>query len=133
MKRRQPERTIQAQGVALLRSLGAAVWVLGTTRRRTDYGGTMQTPGWPDVKAFLPARTGRAALALWWEAKAPGGRLRNEQAIFALHCATCGERHVTGDLDALIAALIDWGVLRRDQVPHYRTSDAVSPAKGCRA
>jgi hypothetical protein len=29
---------------------------MGTTRRRGDYPGTMQTPGIPDLMAFLPVK-----------------------------------------------------------------------------
>jgi hypothetical protein len=119
--RRQPERAIQAAGVKLLRSMGE-VWVLGTTRRRGDHPGTMQTPGIPDVKAFLRhPTTEQTRHGLWWEAKAPGGRLSVEQERFRACALAAGEAHVVGDLDALIARLVAYGYLRSDQVAHYHT------------
>ena len=115
---RQPERAIQAAGVKLLRSLGADVWVTGTTRARGDYQGTRMTPGLPDCIAFL-RRLGEAKQHLLiWEAKAPKGRLRPEQAKFAACCFFAGVAHVTGDLDALMQWLIAHGYLRADQVSH---------------
>lgn len=55
MKRlRLPEKAVQQQIVHLLRSLGAHVYEIGTRRRRQDYPGTMQSPGIPDLVAFLP-------------------------------------------------------------------------------
>jgi hypothetical protein len=123
-----PERVEQANGVQLLRSMGAAVYVLGTVRRKGDHPGTMQTPGIADVEAFLPAREGRPRRLLKWEAKSRRGRLRPEQAVYRELCsATPGVLHVTGPLDALIAALIEHGYLRGDQVGHYHL-----PAGGAR-
>jgi hypothetical protein len=114
--RRQPERAIQAHVAALLRHVGADVYVLGTTRRRGDYHGTMQTPGLPDLLAFLPRGGGLLAV----ECKAPGGRLRPEQETFRTACLACEApfltHHVVGGLDAVIAYLIDLGLLRADQV-----------------
>ncbi len=133
-KRRSPERAIQSDGVRLLRTLGARVWVLGTTRRTGDYAGTMQTPGLPDVIAFLP----RSAMwphphhtapvhpyrhLLVWEAKAPKGRLRPEQADFQDCCHRAAISHVVGGLDELIRWLTEYGYLRRDQVAHYRVTE----------
>jgi len=105
------ERETQAAGVKLLRSLKAAVWVLGTVRRRSDYHGTMQTPGIPDVKAFLPGHV-RSRRGLWWEVKTAKGRLRPGQAAFRDLCEQAGESHVVGDLDALIAWLTSAGYLK---------------------
>jgi hypothetical protein len=75
-KLRVSEKTEQAHGVQLLRSLGAKVYVLGGHRRAGDYQGTMQTEGLPDVEAFLPVRGTRRRVFLKWECKAVGGRLR---------------------------------------------------------
>lgn len=121
--RRATERAIQSQGATLLRTLGARVWELGTTRRRGDYHGTMQTPGLPDVLAFMPPREPHLWRLLVWEAKAPGGRLRPEQAIFRELCQFAGIHHVVGGIDPLIAWLIEQGYLRGDQVAHYRAPD----------
>jgi hypothetical protein len=53
---RVSERAEQSHIVQLLRTVGGQVYVLGTTRRRGDYAGTMQTPGLPDLLAFLPVK-----------------------------------------------------------------------------
>jgi hypothetical protein len=121
MTRRQPERVEQRQIVNLLRSLGATVYVLGTTRRQGDHMGTMQTPGIPDLWAFLPARSGVSTLylCLWVEVKAPGGRLRPEQRAFRDQCTARGVPHVVGGVDAVIAWLIDAGYLLPQNVAHY--------------
>lgn len=117
----QPEKAIQQQGVNLLRQVGSAVYVLGTHRRRGDHQGTMQTPGIGDVYAFVPVVLPvRAIEALWWEAKAPGGRLRVEQRAFREQCLRAGVAHVVGDLDALIAWLVTRGVVKLDSFAHYR-------------
>jgi hypothetical protein len=125
-KRRSPERAIQAEGVRLLRSLGAKVWTLGTTRRKGDYAGTMQTAGAPDVIAFMRSASMWPHLErhlLIWEAKAPKGRLRPEQADFQDCCHRAAISHVVGGLDELIRWLTEYGYLRRDQVAHYRVTE----------
>jgi len=130
----QPEKAEQAKGVALLRSLGAAVYVLGTRRaggaRCHQCGGfvpgdqgTRQTPGIPDVLAFLPAPRGSSLVGcqLWWEAKRPdGGRASAPQHAFAANCAASGIAHCLGDANALVAWLIAHQYLRPDQVAHER-------------
>lgn len=120
---RVPERVVQRQCVALLRSLGAQVWVLGTTRRQGDYHGTMQSPGLPDAIAALKGRM------VMCEFKAAGGRLRPEQAAFRQACQDCGVHHVVGGVDALVAWLVAEGLVRTDCVAHYRLpSDPTAPA-----
>jgi len=121
--RRQPERAIQAHIVRLLCHVGCEVYVLGTTRQRGDYMGTMQTPGLPDLIAFLP----RAMGVLFVEVKAPGGRLRPEQAEFRDLVLACREAHLgvhyaTGGLDAVILLLMQLGLLKPDQVASYHTT-----------
>lgn len=120
LRRRHPERAEQAAIKALLEHIGAAVWVFGTTRRKGDYQGTMQTPGPPDLQAFLPRGLGLLCI----EVKAPGGRLSDAQRRFRQECLSCLSpyqvRHVVGGLDAVIAELVPLGLLRVDQVAHYR-------------
>ena len=129
VRRRHPERDEQAHIVRLLRTLGAEVWALGTTRRRSDYQGTNQTPGLPDVEAFMPAPDGGRVL-LVVEVKAPGGRLRPDQVRFRDCCRAAGIAHVTGGVDAVIAWLVDHDYLNRNHVAWYRLPledpDAVS-------
>lgn len=115
---RVPERVVQQQIVHLLRSLGAQVWVLGTTRRRGDYHGTMQTPGLPDLIASVKGRM------LMVECKAKGKGLRLEQRVFQQACRDCGVAHVVGGLDDVIAWLMAEGLLKTDAVAHYRLPEA---------
>ena len=126
MKRppRQRERSEQAGIVQLLRSLGAQVYVLGTTRRRGDHPGTMQTAGLPDLIAFIHTPDQHRRL-LVIEVKAKGGRLRPEQEQFRTYCLDANVNHLVGDLDAVIAWLIAEGYLQSNQVPHYRGEKAV--------
>lgn len=115
------EKVEQAQIVQLLRALGGKVYVSGTTRRRGDYAGTMQTPGIPDVEVFLPRRdVPGKRLQLKVECKSERGRLRPEQAEYRELCAQAGVEHVVGTLDAVIAWCVDRGYLRAQDVPHYR-------------
>lgn len=113
---RIPEKAVQAQCVALLRSLGAQVWVLGTVRARGDHPGTRQTPGVSDVIAFL-----RGA-CLFLEVKAAGGRMRPEQVVFREAARSCGAPvyHVVGGVNELFAWLVERGVVKAENVPHER-------------
>jgi hypothetical protein len=135
----QREKAEQAHIVQLLRSIGGAVYVLGTRRRRGDHQGTMQTPGLPDVIAFLPTREHACIrlvvdgvslplkrLFVCVECKATGGRLRPEQRAFRDFCRDAGIQHVSGDFDAIIAWLIDFGYVQADQFPHYRQPHAAA-------
>jgi hypothetical protein len=121
------EKHEQVDGVRLLVSLGAKVYVSGTVRRHGDYPGTMQTPGIPDVEAYLPAPRygaplpdGRAQRLLKWECKRPRGRMSSAQVEYAAHARAAGVDHVAGDLTALLTWLVDAGYLRADQLPHDR-------------
>ena len=99
--------------------IGATVYTLGTVRRRGDHPGTMQTPGLPDVLAFLPqpwprmstgVRAGVVLLVV--EVKAAGGRLSDPQREFHTLCDRAGVAYVVGDLDAVIGWLQQHGYLR---------------------
>ena len=113
----QPEKAEQSAIVQLLRSLGAAVYVLGTRRRKGDYQGTMQTPGIPDLLIFLPLPSDVAARSehdwrqVWVEVKAPTGRPSYEQRDFAQRCVLAGQDHITGGIDAVTGYLIVGGWL----------------------
>ena len=120
--RRQPERAEQANIVRLLRSLGATVYVLGTTRRKGDYHGTMQTPGLPDLLAFVQCPDVGAVELIAIEVKAPGGRLRSEQRVFGDLCAMADVDHIVGGLDAVVDWLIMCGVLRDRHTRAYTES-----------
>lgn len=114
--RRQPEKAEQAAIVKLLRGIGCAVYVLGTRRRAGDYQGTMQSVGVPDLYTILPRHTG----TLWVEVKAAGGRATPEQRAFQAACQACGQAHVLGGQNAVIAWLLEHGYIHEGQVPHYR-------------
>lgn len=120
------EKHEQADGVRLLRSLGATVYVLGTVRPRGDRPSTMQTPGLADVEAFLPRpRLGAgqfnpARLVKWEVKRSAGGKVRPEQIEYRQHCIDAGVDHVIGDLNALMAWLVGKGYLAADQLPHDR-------------
>jgi hypothetical protein len=125
----QREKIVQQQIVHLLRSIGAAVYVLGTKRPREDSQGTRQTPGIPDLYTFLPPprlQTDAAGdhyqhgCGLWIEVKAQGGRLRPEQVQFREGCGFAHVPHVTGGVDQVIAFLMAGGWLKADNLPHYR-------------
>lgn len=116
------EQVEQAHIVQLLRSVGAAVYVMGTHRRRGDYQGTMQTAGIPDLLAFVPPAAGSTVppRLLFVECKAAGGRLRLEQVDFREHCLAAEVDHVVGNLDAVIAWLVERGLVKASQFPSYR-------------
>jgi hypothetical protein len=136
MKRRRripraalPEKAEQASGVTLLRSICGydAVYVIGTKRRRGDYQGTMQSPGIPDVFAYLPAPRFHPSpfpadwlIPLWWEVKAADGTLRKQQGVFREMSRRARVNHVVGTLDALIEFLVAGYWLKAENVPHYR-------------
>lgn len=122
---RLSEKVVQQQIVNTLRSLGAAVYVLGTRRPAGDYQGTRQTPGIPDVLAFVPCVLTASVVQLWVECKAPGGRASVEQQQFRARCDQAGVAHVMGGLEELTAWLIERGIVRADRVPHYRLPAAV--------
>lgn len=129
-KPRQRERSEQAAIVHLLRSLGAKVYTLGTTRRRGDFMGTMQSPGLPDVIAFIKRKTwydvgvppldGVTRRLVFIECKAKGGRLRPEQQELREMCLAGDIAHIVGGVDDVIAWLINQRYLKADQVAHYR-------------
>ena len=126
MKRLVLEKVEQAHGVELLQTLGADVWVLGHPRRKGDYQGTMQTPGLADVWAVLPPASRlvthppQSRRALWWEAKAVGGVMSEDQKRFQLRCQQADVWHVVGPFDALIEALVGAGYIKAESVAHYR-------------
>lgn len=114
------EKHEQADCVKLLKSLGAAVYVLGTVRPRADsYHGTCQTPGIADIEAWMPVKgePGARKLLKLEVKRARGARLSPEQKAYAAHCHAAGVDYVCGDLTALMRWLVADGYLRRDQLP----------------
>jgi hypothetical protein len=92
------EKHVQRQIVDYLRLIGAEVYVLGTVRRKGDHPGTMQTPGIPDLWAFLPAG-GFGPTTLWIEVKRKGGKRSPAQEVFAIQCDLVEQNYVCGGLD----------------------------------
>jgi len=125
---RVPETAEQAHIVQLTRTLGGTAYVLGTTRRRGDYAGTMQTPGVPDLLLFLPRRDGGREFVAW-EVKAAGGRLRPDQARFAGECQAAAVAHGIGGFDAFIAFLVARGVASWGSFAHQHRPATVLPAE----
>jgi hypothetical protein len=114
---RQTEKGVQVAVVQLLRAIRSQVYVLGTRRRRGEHQGTMQTPGLPDVIAFLP----RALGVVFVEVKAPSGRLRPEQAAFRESCLALSYDggsvyHVVGGVDALLPLLRGLNLVRPENI-----------------
>lgn len=104
MPRAQREKGEQAAIVELLKRLGAQVYVLGTRRPTGDHPGTCQTPGLPDLYAFVPSSTrDRFTQAVWIEVKAPGGRVSPAQQAFALQCWAVEHPYLCGGIDTVIA------------------------------
>jgi hypothetical protein len=120
---RVPERTVQAQIVAALRSVGASPMTLGTIRPKGDRPGTFMSRGWPDLGVWMPeSQTGHPAHWLWIECKAKGGKLRPEQADFRARCQAVGIPHIVGGLDDVLGYLVQHGYVR--ETAHYRQRSA---------
>jgi hypothetical protein len=130
------EKVIQSQIVQALRTVGAAVYVLGRPpRHESARMGTGQTPGIPDLYVLLPdspwhrtpegggfatygSKAQTCAHGLWIECKAAGGRLRPQQAEFERLCGGAGIPHLVGDLDVVLAYLAQHGYIK--ERAHYR-------------
>lgn len=113
-RRAHPERLEQQQIVQVLEWVGAKVYTLGTTRKRGDHQGTMQTAGLADLLAFLPyehRETRRGEQLLVVEVKSATGRMSDAQVEFAEHCNAAGIDHVVGGLAAVVRWLLDAGYL----------------------
>lgn len=116
------ERFEQQDGVKLLRSLGGVVYVSGTTRRSTDYQGTMQTPGIPDVQCFLPVpySAGLTRRLLVWEVKRATGKMSPAQESYRAWALAAGVAHVWGDVNALLRWLVAEGFVHERQLTATR-------------
>jgi len=110
---RVSEKIVQRHIVQALRTVGATVYVLGTTRPTGDHPGTCQTPGVGDVLAFLPPSPKDGfGQQLWVEVKATGGRLSEAQKGFRDCCHLAGVPHLVGGLDVVLAYLQAKGYIR---------------------
>ena len=122
------EKDIQADIVKLLKTVGAAVYKIGTKRKKGDHQGTMQTPGIPDLLAFvrttscfrmsawtsLQVSPGRVStVQLWIEVKRPGGTMqRRRTRAFRVRALEAGCEHVTGGVDEVLDWLKARGVVK---------------------
>lgn len=110
----------------LMLQIGAREYVLGTKRRKTDFHGTMQTPGIADLQFFLPER--RPTFVLYRsrrfvvvEAKREkGSRFSPEQIEYRDLCAAAGIDYIGGCLNDVIAWLVAETYLDPKNLPHYR-------------
>ena len=103
---KQLEKEIQANVVELLNAVGASVYRIGTKRRKGDYQGTMQTPGIPDLVAFVHC------FELWIEVKRPGGKMSEAQKEFRRCALEKGAGHVVGGVDEVVDWLKARGVVK---------------------
>ena len=108
----QLEKEIQADIVTLLETVGAAVYKIGTKRKKTDHQGTMQTPGIPDLVAFVKTPGWCITEQIWIEVKRPGGKMSKPQIAFSLHAVKAGCEHVVGGVDEVLAWLKARGVVK---------------------
>lgn len=116
----KPETIEQQAGIKLLMSVGAAVYVNGSKRPRPNpecetcrrNQTSRQTPGIPDVHAFVPVRGTSSTRLLMWECKAPTGKPSPAQADYGRRCQTAGVWHVIGPSVVLEQALRLAGVIR---------------------
>ena len=109
------EKDIQADIVKLLETVGAAVYKIGTTRKKGDHQGTMQTPGIPDLCAFVEIPKGRWSpdlVQLWIEVKRPGGTCSEAQDAFTANAVMAGCQHVVGGIDEVLDWLKARGVVK---------------------
>lgn len=113
----------------LMLSLGAKEYVLGTKRRKTDFHGTMQTPGIADLQFFLPEKRARfdaganrlmRRLVVVEAKRERGGRFSPEQIEYRELCAAAGVDYIGGCVNDVITWLMREGYVKRDNIPHYR-------------
>ena len=94
------EQEEQANGVTLLRRIGATVYV--TSQGRASH----VTPGLPDVLALIPSHG-----ALLWEVKTEGGKLSEEQKACGAACREAGVHWCAGPVVVLLECLCTMGVI----------------------
>lgn len=104
------EKQEQAAIIDLLRSIGASVYVLGTVRRKGDHPGTMQTPGLPDLFAFIPYQD--VDIPLWIEVKRRGGKLSEPQREFHRQVGRSSMESIVGGVDDVLKYLQECGLVR---------------------
>ena len=102
------EKHEQQRIVQYARLTGGEVYVLGTRRRRSDYPGTMQTPGLPDLWIMWPT----LGIGCWWEVKRAGGRRTPEQVAFGTACTQTATAYGYGPFDVFKTWIDGWRSVR---------------------
>lgn len=96
------ERDVQADVVALYKSIGAATYSTSVYRP----GGAKIAAGIPDLIVLHPR------LGVWFhEVKRPKGKQTDEQILFQTRCAQANVVYVVGGLEEARAALTLAGIL----------------------
>lgn len=85
------EKQVEASGRRIMSVLGFTCWHLSQARP------TAQSPGWPDMLFTHPDKR----LAVYWEAKRPGGAQSDAQRVFQKHVTAAGHEYVCGTENAL--------------------------------
>ena len=113
------EKEIQADIVKLLETVGAAVYRIGTKRKKGDHQGTMQTPGIPDLCAFVTFPRSQHVsehmthcVQLWIEVKRPGEAMSEAQWEFLRNARDAGCEHLVGGVDDVLDWLKARGVVK---------------------
>lgn len=136
-RNKQPEKFEQQLTVEYLRWVGSTIYIVGTRRPKgrncpkcgtfvAEHQGTCQTPGQPDIWAFVPnrQRTTRQLVAIECKApherRTPESRMSDAQTEFRDLCVAAGIPHIVGGLNEVIAWLLNEGIVDPKHVPHYR-------------
>ena len=128
MKKQTPETGLVKAILALCAYYRVPAYRIGTgSFALTDPNGGRRyfrggAKGFPDLVLLTEAG------AVFVEAKSATGRLTHEQAEFRMACTACAPpfavHHVVGGLDSVIAYLVHLGLLKAEQVAHYRLTEA---------
>ena len=109
----QLEKEIQADIVKLLETVGAAVYKIGTTRKKGDHQGTMQTPGIPDLVAFVRVPCSTPTVQVWIEVKrTTDSTMSDAQTTFRKHALEAYREHIVGGVDEVLSWLKARGVVK---------------------
>lgn len=130
------EKVEQAHVIQAAESVGGVVIVIGTVRRGSKcpscgawvqgHMGTQQTPGLADLEIYLPVHSmiARSRELVKWETKrAKGGRFSPEQVTYRDTCTAAGVTYGSGCLDDFLSLLVDRGLVKADNIPHYRRQE----------
>lgn len=102
LDRQLSEKQIEHLGDKIMKAVGF------TAIRFSQPRNTMQSPGIPDRRYYLPTRK----LGVWWEAKSAEGKQSKHQRDFQAMCEACGEEYVCGTDDVLVTWLRAKGIIR---------------------